>query len=110
MQAKTQSNVPPADKPTEIAKHLQNMTDDLKQAINGGLSIADNLPFTLYRAQFTSDTPVAITGKGGCVVFSDSPITKTTWRTINSTQFELTLTCDAATTSAVILITKENAP
>lgn len=107
MKLKTNRTIPDVTDPKALSTHLANITDDLAQVVTGGLTLADNLPFKLYKVQATSGRAVEISGAYACVVFSDSPISKTAWRTVRKGLLSLTLTLDASTASIVVLVINE---
>ena len=58
-----------------LSDHVQAITDDLTNAITGGLLVNDaNLPFSLYKKNITSDVPFEVTGYGATIVYSSSKV------------------------------------
>jgi hypothetical protein len=91
MKSKTSTQVP-AD---NIQQHLQDLTDDVAQAVSGGFTFADsNLPFQVLTVTLTSGKPASLKGRkrctGGCLISSQSPITISS-QTVN-TQGEFVVT------------------
>lgn len=108
MRVKFNANAPPVQKEGDFFGHVQNLTDDLSKAINGGLTMKDgNLPFVLYQKNVTSDREFEVSAAYATVVFSGAAVTKIAWRTVKQGLLGVTITMESPTANVVLLLVKE---
>lgn len=108
MKANIKKVAPRKDIPAEVGQALQEAADDITSIINGGLSMKDgNLPFELFQGRFTSGVARELDAVGAFVIFSESPVTKTSYKTLKNSALSLTLTFEDTKSNAMILLIKE---
>lgn len=109
MRVKFKANAPSVQKESDFLGHIQDLTDDLSKAINGGLTMKDgNLPFTLYSKQVTSGREFEVSAAYATVVFSDAAVTKIAWRTVKQGLLSVKITIDNPTANVIMLLIKES--
>jgi hypothetical protein len=88
-----------------LRSHVQTLTNDLKDAFNGGGINTENLPFKLFSGSFVSGVAREINAYGASVVFSEGVITKTAYKVLKNGLLQVTLTFEDGGTYPTTFIT-----
>ena len=110
MKTKLRSKAPVVKDNPELSSYIQDISDDLTSVINRGLSLADNLPLSLYKTTFSSGVAKEVSAAYAAVVFSDESVTKVSYKTLKKGLLSVTLTFDKHKASVVLLLINEVAP
>lgn len=103
--SKTNDNTKDLD---ALYNHVQFMTDDLTNAITGGLKVNDgNLPFTLYKRSVASGTAFELSGYGATVVYSSSNMTGFKTNILQNGLLQVTMTFADTTSDCAFLVIGE---
>lgn len=107
MRTKLRQTAPVIKDNPELSSYIQDIAEDLTTVINGGLSLKDNLPLSLYKATITSGVAKEISGAYATIVFCDSPVTKMAWKTLKKGLLSVTITTEAKQAEVILLVIKE---
>lgn len=111
MRPKSSRNVPKEQE--EWAKHLQDLTDDVHDALSQNqITLADNLPMEFRKISITSGRTVIISGQrslnGLHLIEASAPVTSQMIKVLPNGKVELTVeSSEVSLNVGVILIYKE---